>query len=37
MELKIVLNKTKNKIEKLRATPIWKKIFVHKIDEKKNA
>lgn len=35
MKLKVVLKKTKNKMEKIKTTPIWQKMFVHKIDEEK--
>ncbi len=35
MKFKIVLKKTKNKIEKIKATPAWQKMFVCKIDEEK--
>lgn len=35
MKLKIVLKKTKNKIEKMKATHAWQKMFIHKIDEEK--
>ena len=35
MKLKIVLKKTKNRIQKIKVTRTWQKMFEHKIDEEK--
>lgn len=35
MKLKIALKKAKNRIEKIKASNTWQKIFVHRIDEEK--
>lgn len=35
MKLKIVLKTVKNKFGKIKNTPGWQRMFVHKIDEAK--
>ena len=35
LKLKIVLKKTKNRIQKIKVTRTWQKMFEHKIDEEK--